>query len=363
MQDPNEYPLAGSWFDIEDCPSFDWSYFDPKDHPFLDFDPIISDNDIPPYSSPETMPHTSRRTRFSKPKAKRAVEDLGDGWSRVEYAYRHDSAGSTTRVHMKMAPVDPDLTVEKMREEHERVKRKWVGSAHRKLVLEALEKKGPETWDVTKAVCIALGSLCLNWHARIRSVYQFAFFMDLLDIGVLGSFYMGSAMNAYTDNYSRTVKAKNKHEAVTVFVQEPRFTKLDHEFFKSIDVTVLEDPAAEAEVGDHTFFFAPHLEWNSEIPYLQEGVRAPLYVNASAVWIYEEAERSKEWGRDNKEGEQAMMAASALRTNHHEVKFSEDIIMEDSLAFTLYIIKEAEELEDDSADVKDLAASIEDLTI
>lgn len=136
-------------------------------------------------------------------------------------------------------------------------------------------------------------------------------------------------------------------------MQEPRFTELDEQFFKSMDITVLEDPGAEAEVGDDCFVFAPHLEWSSEVPYLQQGVDAPLYITSSAEWIYDEAERLKGiWDPQNepkhvKECDDAMAAATALRANHHESRFDEDTQMVDSLGFSYYILKDREELNDE----------------
>lgn len=153
---------------------------------------------------------------------------------------------------------------------------------------------------------------------------------------------------------AHTVQARTKEgENIKVFVQEPRFTELDEQFFKSMDITVLEDPGAEAEVGDDCFVFAPHLEWSSEVPYLQQGVDAPLYITSSAEWIYDEAERLKgTWDQQNepehvKECDDAMAAATALRANHHESRFDEDTQMVDSLGFSYYILKDREELDDE----------------
>ncbi|KAL1305654.1 hypothetical protein AAFC00_007248 [Neodothiora populina] len=294
------------------------------------------------------MPHTSRRPRPRQP-PKRKILEQTDGWSRVEYTSsqnraQKDAHGNTAPLKMHLPARDPDLTVDKMREEHERVKKKWIASDHRRKVKEVLEKRiGPEKkWDVRKAVCVALGSLCVNWHTRIRSVYQFAFFMDVVDI----------------------VRASNTSNDIQVCVQEPRFDQLDRDFFETLNVKVLEDPAAEAELDATSLFFAPHLEWVSEIPYVKAGLDSPLYITASAKWIYERAERAKETGQDHESPEQlkvyedAMTAASALRASHYEVEFDDNTRMEDSLDLTFYILKEREE-----EDIDDLAASVEELTV
>ena len=73
--------------------------------------------------------------------------------------------------------------MEKMREEHEKIKARWVDSEHRRKVYEGLEKRrSGDCWDVKKAVCIALGSPSMDWHLRMRSVWQFALFADVLDM-------------------------------------------------------------------------------------------------------------------------------------------------------------------------------------
>lgn len=118
-------------------------------------------------------------------------------------------------------------------------------------------------------------------------------------------------------------------------------------------ITVLEDPAAEAEVGAQSFAFIPHLEWISEIPYLQEGIRAPLYITSSAEWIYDEAERMKNrYGHENeafdlKHSDDAMAASTELRATHHELRFDEDLPTIDSLNFSYYILKDKEERDED----------------
>lgn len=164
-------------------------------------DYLLSDADLPPYALPDRMPHTSRRARFSKPKPKKAVLDAGDGWSRVEYGYRTDSQGGTLRSNIMMPPVDKELSVQKMKEEHEKILGRWRGSEHRNAMVRELEKRRPSEgkegeskgWGVSKAVCIALGSLSMEWHVRIRSVWQFAFFMDVVDLRELQQKYIKQA--------------------------------------------------------------------------------------------------------------------------------------------------------------------------
>lgn len=163
------------------------------------------------------------------------------------------------------------------------------------------------------------------------------------------------------------VQEKSKDQKIEIFVQEPRFTDLDIAFFKSMNITVLETPAAEAEVGEETFFFAPCLEWRSEIPYLQRGVQAPLYITSSAEWIYDEAERFKKQASADTpsnlvdECDAAMEAAKEFRASHYETRFHEDVQAADSLNFSYYTFKPAQELEEQ--DEEDLAAKLDSLKV
>lgn len=82
-----------------------------------------------------------------------------------------------------MPPLDKELSVEKMRAEHTKIKARWLDSEHRKrLYHEMFGARAGELGRVRKAVCVALGSLSTSWHYRNRSVWQFALFMDLVDM-------------------------------------------------------------------------------------------------------------------------------------------------------------------------------------
>ena len=138
------------------------------------------------------MPSSSRRGRASKPRPKKAILDVGDGWSRVEYGHRAQGKGGRasdkTQAQAHSETVDKELSVEKMKEEHKKIKTKWVESEYRKRVVEEMDKKSPNGgWCVKKALCIALGTLSADWHVRVRSAWQFALFMDIVEIRMLAA--------------------------------------------------------------------------------------------------------------------------------------------------------------------------------
>jgi len=162
----------------------------------------------------------------------------------------------------------------------------------------------------------------------------------------------------------RVVRAKNKHDdKIQVFIQDPRFTKLDIEFFKSMDITVLDDPDAEAQVGHQTFVFSPCLEWEAEIPYLQAGKCSPLYVTSKAQWIYDAAETSKKTkeSEGDVEGVQrcgaAIGAVTELLANHHGLRFDDVPHVVDYLPFSYHVLKDKEDV------VEDLASEVASLQV
>lgn len=133
-----------------------------------------------------------------------------------------------------------------------------------------------------------------------------------------------------------------------------------------MDIIVLENPAAESHIGDHTFFFGPCMDWKTEIPYLQNGATAPLYITTSASWIYDAAQRYKESENEDPTMRlKAMDAADTLRKNHHAINFcdNDDIDIHDSLGFNLYVLTDYEPQDKDGFSVKDLAASVEALKV
>ena len=159
------------------------------------------------------------------------------------------------------------------------------------------------------------------------------------------------------------VQAKNKHDdKIQVFIQDPRFTKLDMEFFRSMDITVLDDPGAEAQVGDRTVVFSPCLEWEAEVPYLKAGRRSPLYITSKAQWIYDAAENVKKMkeSEGDVEGIQccdaAMGAVAELLANHHELRLDDVPHIVDYLPFSYHVFKDKE-------GVEDLASGIDSLRV
>lgn len=153
-----------------------------------------------------------------------------------------------------------------------------------------------------------------------------------------------------------TVQAKvPKDERIRVFVQEPRFSDLDSEFFKSLDVTVLRVPEAEAEVGTESFVFVPCLEWFKETAYMRMGQSAPLYITSSCQWVIDQAEYTKaaDTGTCSMEDcDNAIRVANEMITSHHPFSFDEGIQAVDALNFTYYVLKSKQELDTNELESK-----------
>ncbi|KAI5247159.1 hypothetical protein E4T43_02163 [Aureobasidium subglaciale] len=276
------------------------------------------------------MPHSSRRPR--KPcHPKRVISESEDGWSRVERTAptRH---GKTPLVQEALPPVDRTLTLEKLLDEHKRCKQQWVDSEARRWLQQLLARQMTEGgWSLNKAVCVALGSPSLSWANRLRSVWQLVMFMDLIDM----------------------VRPNLKHgDELKLYAQEPRFTSLDREFLKSLDILVLEQPRAEEMADESSLIFIPCLEWVLELPFMLVAAKSPLYISSSMHWVAEEAERARHRlandpggsNRLQKDCDDALAASKAVLDTHHEHKMPEaDFADGHSLAMTIYTLRHAEE--------------------
>lgn len=133
------------------------------------------------------MPHTSRR----KPKGsyihtRKEETSLDDGWTRISYTQQDRRHGVAPNAQVaKLPPVQPGLSVEKLRSEFDRFGEKWRASECRKRVigrigrgLNGSEKKRTE---IRKGVAVALGSLSLDWQNRFNSLWQLVVFKDITD--------------------------------------------------------------------------------------------------------------------------------------------------------------------------------------
>lgn len=116
-----------------------------------------------------------------------------------------------------------------------------------------------------------------------------------------------------------------------------------------MNITVLETPAGEAEIGPESFVLVAHLEWMTEVPYMQRGRDAPLYITPNAEWTYDSAERMKKRGTTIllEACDAAMAASTELRATHHELRFGQTVQSAESLTFSFYIIKNTEERDND----------------
>lgn len=216
------------------------------------------------------MPHTSRRKR-QPTRIKRQVTELEDGWQRIERSVPGSDRHGDMRESDTVPGVDPELSIEKLKQEYGRMRERWLGTTCRARMVDILKfRAGDEGLGVDTAVCLAMGSVTRNWSLRIHSFWQLVFFLDVVEL--LQSMHEGG-------------------DKIKLYAQEPRFTDMDREFLESLGFTMLESPQAEAYVGKGCFLYVPHLEWHTEIPYLQKAREAPLYITSSLGWIIEEAER------------------------------------------------------------------------
>jgi hypothetical protein len=213
------------------------------------------------------------------------------------------------------------------------------------------------------AVCEAggRGRMVLE-QGRLRRSRQSQFVMGKPSPKCLAAGHVhGSGRHGYDEAHkltldkqlTHTVRPKLNHAGeLKLYAQEPRFTFLDREFLRSLDITVLDPPQAEELVDESTFTFIPCIEWLLELPFMLVAVKSPLYVSSSMHWIADEAERFRnrlatDVKSDSpvlKQCDDAMAAAKAIVDTHHESNMPEtDFADGHSLGLTIYTLKHRDE--------------------
>lgn len=109
-------------------------------------------------------------------------EGLEDGWSLVR---TKNKKGERTCIHsITHPPVIEGLTLDKLVQEYEKLRKVWLGTACRKELLAILKRAEPDDgWKVDTAIALALGNFSLDYDylVRQRSLWQLIAFVDIVD--------------------------------------------------------------------------------------------------------------------------------------------------------------------------------------
>ena len=83
------------------------------------------------------------------------------------------------------------------------------------------------------------------------------------------------------------------------YIQEPRFTQLDKQFFSYLSITVLESPAASDIVNHETFLYAPFLQWTILLPGFLQSRHDPNLVITAALDELSSSDIDLKLGKDS----------------------------------------------------------------
>lgn len=125
------------------------------------------------------MPHTSRRAAASNYRKERHVV-TEDGWTKVIRTTKDLRGHDTTLELDQLPPIDPNLSLAKLKKEFEDLSKVWRQSESRRYLCQLVRQR--VNAPVKTAVLLALGTVSREQMPRMRSVSQFVVFMDIVGI-------------------------------------------------------------------------------------------------------------------------------------------------------------------------------------
>ncbi|KAL8683216.1 MAG: hypothetical protein Q9186_000828 [Xanthomendoza sp. 1 TL-2023] len=211
---------------------------------------------------------TRKKPPFKHPK-RLELTDLS-GWTHIIKGLKtfHLNNPSLPTNPLQPPEVPQSQTLTDLQASHARYRDQWLSSPcyqHiRKLFTEEVisslyEEKGKEKGKIDRCIILGLGSLS---NGRRSSWWQLVFLETILALLPASN---PSTSAPTPDPLSDPTHQQKKisttdHPPVNVFIQDPIFNTLDHEFLASLGYTILTHPSALAEITSSTFLFAPHLE-------------------------------------------------------------------------------------------------------
>ncbi|KAF2264165.1 hypothetical protein CC78DRAFT_580673 [Lojkania enalia] len=204
----------------------------------------------------------------SKGRVKRRQVQAGDGWTVVTHRSNEEKVGQSTEAlqHAKPTRVVAGLTIERLREDFEKLEGRWRDTECAVQVVEMLRKRD---WDVHDAVCIGIGSFSLDWEHRFRALWQLVLFRAVV----------------------RLATKPGPH--VCLYAQEPAFTSLDISFLAALNITVLESNI-ESHISPTSFVFAPFVDWNILLLIFLKSKDPLLYIGNEVLDDYGPYAKSEE---------------------------------------------------------------------
>jgi hypothetical protein len=202
-------------------------------------------------------------------RVKRREVESEDGWTVVTHGLaRLNVNGNATAAEKVDAGALPTkmvegLTAEKLVAELRRLQERWRDTA----VAEQVKKLvGAKKWEVTKAVCIGIGSFSIDWEHRHRSMWQLVLFLDVIE-------HLGTDIQTYA--------------------QDPAFTPLDIQFLHLLSIITV-TTGIEAHIMVASFVFSPFVDWYMLLPVFLASRHPVLYVGNEIMDDYGAYAQTKE---------------------------------------------------------------------
>jgi hypothetical protein len=160
-------------------------------------------------------------------------------------------------------PSTPSLSLEQVKQEHDRISDQWRSSSSYLRLQELLSSHSTST-SVTKAVCFGLGTFDPvdgAWEQKRKAHIQLAAFLTIVDY----------------------LRSKEGH-AVPCFFQDPVFNSVDKAFIESLGHQVVESPVGFQLVEPSALAFGVHLYRDVYSQIIATHIPAVFIGTAYEVW-------------------------------------------------------------------------------
>lgn len=137
-------------------------------------------------------------------------------------------------------PSTPTITLEQMKQDHDRYAKWWKSSPSHDRLQELLSKRTDTVGKVTNAVCFGVGTFDPpggSWDQKRRAHVQLTAFLAIVE----------------------HLEGKEPERNITCFFQEPIFNSVDKAFIESLGHEVVESPKGFQLVHSSSLAFGVHL--------------------------------------------------------------------------------------------------------
>ncbi|KAI3318797.1 hypothetical protein HD806DRAFT_302818 [Xylariaceae sp. AK1471] len=207
-----------------------------------------------------------------------------EGWVRVRRRKgRRTGGGAVTAPASSIfssapVPSTPSLTLEQIKQNHDRFSDQWKSSPSCCRLQELLSSHTTGTRKVTKAICFGLGTFDPadgSWEQKRKAHVQLTSFLTIVE----------------------HVQSKEKEHQVLCFFQDPIFNSVDKAFIASLGHQVVESPKGFQLVDPSTLVFGVHLYRDIYSEVIATHIPAMFIGTAYEVWEDFHGTENLDWAR------------------------------------------------------------------